>query len=91
VSALGTRTGNPARDDELNFHGPATSDVLEAWQHRLERMAGLRHFLGPPLDEFRHDFLVALTSLGHRSSDRVVIGGAENGGGRPMSTAPAPT
>jgi hypothetical protein len=36
-------------------------------------MAGLRHFLGPSLDEFRHDFLDALTSPGHRSSARVVM------------------
>lgn len=45
-------------DDELSFQGPATSDVLEAWQQRLERMAGLRHFLGPSFEEFRRDFRV---------------------------------
>ncbi len=59
-------------DDELSFQGPATSDVLEAWQQRLERMAGLRHFLGP-FEEFRRDFLDALTSSDHRSSTRVVM------------------
>ena len=60
-------------DDELSFQGPATSDVLEAWQQRLERMAGLRHFLGPSFEEFRRDFLDALTSSDHRSSTRVVM------------------
>ncbi len=60
-------------DDELSFQGPATSDVLEAWQQRLDRMAGLRTFLGPSFEEFRRDFIDALTSPGHRSSTRVVM------------------
>jgi len=36
-------------------------------------MAGLRHFLGPSFEEFRRDFLDALTSSDHRSSTRVVM------------------
>ena len=60
-------------DDELSFQGPATSDVLEAWQQRLDRMAGLRSFLGSSFEDFRRDFIDALTSPGHRSSTRVVM------------------
>jgi hypothetical protein len=36
-------------------------------------MPGLRTFLGPSFEEFRRDFVDALTSPGHRSSTRVVM------------------
>ena len=62
-----------AEDDELSFQGPATSEVLEGWQQRLERLTGLRNFLGPSFEEFRRDFIDALTSPRHRSSTRVVM------------------
>jgi SAM-dependent methyltransferase len=60
-------------DDELCFQGPAPADVLEAWRLRLQRMAGLKAFLGPRFPEFEKTFLDALSSLEHRSQTRVFI------------------
>ena len=60
-------------DDELTFQGPASSDVLEAWQLRLKRMGGLKEFLGPRFPEFERAFLLALASSAHRSDTRVFI------------------
>ena len=64
-------------DDELSFTGPAPRDVLTAWQQRLERMGGLRSFLGARYGSFERAFLAALASPKHRTSCRVVMVVAE--------------
>jgi SAM-dependent methyltransferase len=56
-------------DDELSFQGPAPTDVLEAWQLRLQRMARLKAFLGSRSPEFERAFLQALASPDHRIID----------------------
>jgi SAM-dependent methyltransferase len=65
-------------DDELSFDGPAFEDVLVAWRQRLNRMAGLKAFLGGSFSEFERTFLAALVSADHRSSARVFAVVARN-------------
>jgi SAM-dependent methyltransferase len=60
-------------DDELSFQGPAPTDVLEAWRLRLQRLAGLKAFLGSRFPEFERTFLQTLASPDHRSKTRVFI------------------
>ena len=60
-------------DDELSFQGPAPADVLEAWRLRLQRIVGLKAFLGARFAEFERTFLHALASPEHRSRTRVVL------------------
>jgi SAM-dependent methyltransferase len=64
-------------DDELSFQGPAPADVLEAWRLRLQRMAGLKAFLGPRFPQFERTFLDTLASPDHRSQTQVFIVVAE--------------
>jgi ubiquinone/menaquinone biosynthesis C-methylase UbiE len=59
-------------DRELSFDGPASPEVLEAWQARLARMGGLKAFLGDGFADFTGDFVRALQSPRHRASCRVV-------------------
>ena len=59
-------------DRELAFNGPASPEVLEAWQMRLERMAGLKRFLGESFERFKVEFLACLTAGDHRSTCRVM-------------------
>jgi SAM-dependent methyltransferase len=60
-------------DDELSFQGPAPTDVLDAWRLRIQRMAGLKGFLGADFPEFERSFLRALAAPNHRSHTRVFI------------------
>ena len=60
-------------DDELTFHGAASEDVMTAWRLRLDRMGGLREFLGPRFPTFRREFLKTLASSDHQSIARVVM------------------
>jgi SAM-dependent methyltransferase len=69
-------------DDELSFQGPAPSDVLEAWRLRLQRMGGLKGFLGKRFPEFERNFLQALAALDHRSQTRVFIVAAQRPSGQ---------
>ena len=69
-------------DDELSFHGPAQTDVLEAWRLRLQRMAGLKAFFGSRFPEFERTFLHTLASPDHRSKTRVFIIVAQRSSGR---------
>lgn len=69
-------------DDELCFQGPAPPDVLEAWRLRLERMAGLKAFLGSRSPEFERTFLHTLASPDHRSKTRVFIVVAQRSSGQ---------
>jgi SAM-dependent methyltransferase len=59
-------------DRELNFNGPASPEVLEAWRARLARMGGLRSFLGDGLADFTGNFVRTLQSPQHRALCRVV-------------------
>jgi SAM-dependent methyltransferase len=69
-------------DDELSFQGPAPTDVLEAWRLRLQRMAGLKGFLGARFPEFERSFLQALAAPNHRSQTRVFIVAAQRPSGQ---------
>jgi SAM-dependent methyltransferase len=69
-------------DDELSFQGPAQTDVLEAWRLRLQRMAGLKAFLGSRFPEFERTFLHTLASPDHRSKTRVFIIVAQRSSGQ---------
>jgi SAM-dependent methyltransferase len=60
-------------DDELSFQGPAQTDVLEAWRLRLQRVVGLKAFLGSRSPEFERTFLHTLASPDHQSTTRVFI------------------
>lgn len=69
------------RDSELSFDGPASSEVIRAWQQRFARMGGLKTFLGEDFREFTEGFLRSLTSSEHRTRCRVVCCVGRRGGG----------
>jgi len=54
-------------DKELSFDGPATTDVLEAWGRRMQRMTLLRDFCGSAYPMVREEFLQTLMLKEHRS------------------------
>ena len=58
-------------DQELAFEGPASPDVLAAWQGRLERMRLLKVFCGAEFEAVKEEFLACLVSPDHRSQARV--------------------
>jgi len=60
-------------DDELCFSGPATETVRAAWKARLQRMGGLKKFLGTRYVDFEEEFLASLVSPDHRSRTRVFL------------------
>jgi|GEM_PF-443413 len=60
-------------DKELSFDGPADSRVVEAWSSRLDRMGGLKTFLGRGFPGFRSEFLNCLASPRHTSRCKVVM------------------
>lgn len=60
-------------DDELCFQGAAPDEIFQAWQQRLQRMDGLKKFLGPSFADFQRDFLTALMSPAHSSTTRVIM------------------
>jgi len=59
-------------DDELSFAGAAKPDVLEAWRNRLDRMGGLKAFLGERFTNFAEAFAATLRSEHHSSRTRVI-------------------
>jgi trans-aconitate methyltransferase len=59
-------------DDELSFAGPAKRDVLDAWRNRLNRMGGLKAFLGDRFTKFEEAFTATLRSENHSSRTRVI-------------------
>jgi hypothetical protein len=59
-------------DDELSFAGAATPDVLDAWRNRLDRMGGLKAFLGDRFTNFAEAFAGTLRSEHHSSRTRVI-------------------
>jgi SAM-dependent methyltransferase len=58
-------------DAELSFDGPASSDVLIAWQQRFDRMRGLQRACGDRFERVRDEFLGALARPDHRATARV--------------------
>lgn len=58
-------------DEELAFAGPATAEVLEAWQSRFARLVGLKAFAGARFDAVRDEFLSCLEHAEHRAQTRV--------------------
>lgn len=60
-------------DRELAFDGPASSEVVESWRARFERMPLLRARCGASYASVRDEFLACLTRAEHRSQARVVV------------------
>lgn len=69
-------TDRPLRDDELSFLGPASDEVLAAWEARFARMKGLRRHFGDRADGVERTLLAAMRSPEHvsRASVRFVLG-----------------
>jgi ubiquinone/menaquinone biosynthesis C-methylase UbiE len=59
------------KDQELSFSGPASPEVLDAWQARFDRMKLLRDFCGPNFQKVREEFLACLMRTDHRSLAKV--------------------
>lgn len=61
-------------DAELAFQGPATPEVLDAWQRRFERMPAFRRRLGDAaFPKVRDDFLACLAAPDHATDSAVVM------------------
>lgn len=58
-------------DAELSFEGPASPEVLQAWDRRLQRMAPLQALCGDDFEALQADFLNCLQSPTHRSQAKV--------------------
>ena len=59
-------------DYELSFRGPATPEVVVAWQKRFERMTLLQKFCASEFENVREELLSCLTRPEHLSTARVV-------------------
>ena len=59
-------------DRELAFDGPALPAVVEAWDHRFQRMGHLARFCGRDFEQVRDDFLATLRREDHRARCRVI-------------------
>jgi SAM-dependent methyltransferase len=67
-------------DKELSFSGRASSDVIEAWRTRFDRMHLLRNYCGSEFENVRDEFLSCL-SLDHhecRATVKCVIAAKNN-------------
>lgn len=60
-------------DRELSFEGAAADDIVEAWDNRLQRMGGFKHFMGESFSDFKKDFLVTLKNDEHISECKVIF------------------
>ena len=60
------------KDQELSFDGPATQDVIRAWEDRFVRMGGLKRLLGSEFPAFRDEFIQCISARDHRSRCKVV-------------------
>jgi SAM-dependent methyltransferase len=58
-------------DKELSFNGPASSDIIKAWEERLDRMGGFKQFMGESYDHFKKDFISTLKRDDHVSNCKV--------------------
>lgn len=59
-------------DKELSFAGAAPAEVLQAWRNRLNRMGGLRTFLGGEYPHFAEEFIDCISSVNHRARCKVI-------------------
>jgi hypothetical protein len=59
-------------DQEPSFNGPATPEVVVAWQKRFECMTLLRDFCGSEFANLQEEFLSCVRRPNHRSTARVV-------------------
>lgn len=69
-------TDHDVPDQELNFRGPATSEVLNNWVSRLERMKGLRNRFSGHYDEVCEELLsyIGSPSRSPRGNVRCAVG-----------------
>jgi len=58
-------------DQELSFQGPATPEVIQAWQVRFERMPLLQRFCGTDFPRIRSELLDCLATEKHLSVAKV--------------------
>ncbi len=58
-------------DPELNFSGAATSEIIEVWSARLDRMNRLSDFLGEEYPDFCHELLSNLRASTHKKCGNV--------------------
>jgi SAM-dependent methyltransferase len=61
------------RFEQLDLGQLTPASFGQAWRLRLQRMAGLKVFLGARFPEFERTFLPALAAPNHRSQTRVFI------------------
>lgn len=54
-------------DKELNFTGKASTEIVRAWENRLERMIKLKAYLGEQYADFSKEFLKLLFEEEHKS------------------------
>lgn len=59
-------------DRELSFEGAAQQEVLEAWRNRLNRMGGLKTFLGGKYASFEQEFINCISSENHHAHCKVI-------------------
>ncbi len=59
------------RDDELAFVGPASADVLHAWEARFARMEGLRNHFGTGAGAVEQALLAAMRAPDHVARAKV--------------------
>ncbi|WED25225.1 class I SAM-dependent methyltransferase [Vibrio sp. DW001] len=62
---------NDVIDPELNFSGSATSEIIEVWSARLNRMNTLSDFLKGEYPDFCHELLSNLCSRNHERDGNV--------------------
>lgn len=58
-------------DKELNFCGAAATEVVENWKARLERMSGLKLFLGPRYSDFCLHYIDIISRPDHVANNGV--------------------
>ena len=64
-------------DCEFGFDGPASSEILLAWEQRFDRMVFPKQYFGEKeLSRRKEDFLTCLKSTEHRTErrPRLVVG-----------------
>ena len=60
-------------DLEFCFAGAASSDVLDGWKTRFERMKLLQQFCGTKFEQVRDEFLTCLKRPDHTSKTAVCV------------------
>lgn len=61
-------------DQELAFQGPASPDVIAAWDHRFDRLSAFKSFLGEKESQrVAKDFIHCISSDDHTCTTKVVM------------------